>query len=54
VVGQARLAEPDAHRLDVAAFAEHAETAKKNCPVSAALTGIEISLNTRLASRGHG
>src|SRR5437867_1026920 len=31
-----------------AAFQEQAETAKKNCPVSKALTGTEITLDARL------
>ncbi|PYS71407.1 MAG: peroxiredoxin [Acidobacteria bacterium] len=34
--------------IDEKAFLEHAETAKKNCPVSQALTGVEIKLNARL------
>jgi osmotically inducible protein OsmC len=34
--------------LDAPAFAEHAETAKKTCPVSVALAGVQISLNARL------
>jgi osmotically inducible protein OsmC len=34
--------------LDAQAFAEHAETAKKNCPVSVALAGVQISLKARL------
>lgn len=34
--------------VDAAAFAEHAEAAKKNCPVSKALAGPEIKLNARL------
>ena len=34
--------------LDAKEFAEHAETAKKNCPVSKALAGVEITLNARL------
>jgi len=34
--------------LDPKSFAEHAETAKKNCPVSVALAGVQISLNARL------
>lgn len=34
--------------LDAAALAEHAEAAKKNCPVSKALTGPEIKLNAKL------
>ena len=35
--------------IDAAAFAEQAETAKANCPVSQALAGVEITLNARLA-----
>lgn len=34
--------------LDAAAFAELAETAKKNCPVSQALTGTTITLDATL------
>ena len=34
--------------LDAKAFAEHAETAKKNCPVSVALAAVPITLNARL------
>jgi osmotically inducible protein OsmC len=34
--------------VDAAAFAEHAEAAKKNCPVSKALAGPEIKLNAKL------
>ena len=34
--------------LDERAFREQAEMAKKNCPVSIALTGVEITLNARL------
>jgi osmotically inducible protein OsmC len=34
--------------LDAKGFAEHAETAKKSCPVSVALAGVQISLNARL------
>jgi osmotically inducible protein OsmC len=34
--------------IDRAAFLEQAETAKKNCPVSKALTGTEITLDARL------
>jgi lipoyl-dependent peroxiredoxin len=34
--------------LDAKAFAEHAEAAKKNCPVSVALAGVQITLNARL------
>ncbi|QNN53414.1 OsmC family protein [Nocardioides mesophilus] len=35
--------------VDAAAFAEHAENAKKNCPVSQALTGTTITLDATLA-----
>ncbi len=35
--------------IDAAAFAEQAEGAKKNCPVSRALGGVEIVLDARLA-----
>jgi osmotically inducible protein OsmC len=35
-------------KLTEAAFLEQAETAKKNCPVSKALAGPEITLNARL------
>jgi lipoyl-dependent peroxiredoxin len=34
--------------LDAKGFAEQAETAKKNCPVSVALAGVQISLTARL------
>lgn len=34
--------------LDEAAFLEHAEAAKKNCPVSKALAGPQITLNAKL------
>ena len=34
--------------IDEKTFLEHAETAKKNCPVSQALTGVDIKLNARL------
>ena len=35
--------------IDDAAFQQQAETAKKNCPVSKALAGVEIVLSARLA-----
>ena len=35
--------------IDERTFLQHAESAKKNCPVSMALTGAEIKLQTRLA-----
>ena len=34
--------------IEEGAFLEQAETAKKNCPVSQALAGTEISLNAKL------
>jgi osmotically inducible protein OsmC len=36
--------------LDERAFREQAETAKRNCPISMALAGVEISLNARLVT----
>jgi osmotically inducible protein OsmC len=35
--------------IDETTFLKHAETAKKNCPVSMALAGVEIKLQARLA-----
>jgi lipoyl-dependent peroxiredoxin len=35
--------------MDAAAFTEHAENAKANCPVSQALTGTTITLDASLA-----
>jgi osmotically inducible protein OsmC len=35
-------------QLSEAAFLEHAEAAKKNCPVSKALAGPEIRLHAQL------
>jgi osmotically inducible protein OsmC len=35
--------------LDEKTFMKHAEDAKKNCPVSMALTGAQIKLNAKLA-----
>jgi osmotically inducible protein OsmC len=34
--------------IDAAAFAEQAEAAKQNCPVSKALAGVDIALDARL------
>lgn len=34
--------------IDDATFQEHAEGAKKNCPVSKALAGVDIKLNAKL------
>jgi lipoyl-dependent peroxiredoxin len=39
----------DVPGLDEATFLEHAETSKKGCPVSKALTGPEIVLTAKLA-----
>lgn len=36
--------------MDNAAFQQHAENAKKNCPVSKALSGAAISLKAKLVS----
>ncbi len=36
--------------LDEAAFKEHAQAAKTGCPVSKALTGVEIVLNAKLVA----
>ena len=40
----------DVPGIDAAAFAEQAETAKANCPVSQALAGVDIELDARLAA----
>ena len=40
--------EADIPGIDTAKFLEHAEAAKKGCPVSQALTGTEIVLEARL------
>jgi len=42
--------EAEVPKLDNKAFIEHAEAAKKNCPVSVALAGVNISLKARLIS----
>jgi osmotically inducible protein OsmC len=39
----------DVPGIEDAVFQEQAETAKKNCPVSQALTGVDIQLTARLA-----
>ena len=41
--------EADVPKIDAKTFAEQAEAAKKGCPVSAALAGVQISLSARLA-----
>jgi osmotically inducible protein OsmC len=41
--------EADVPNLDEVGLQEHAAAAKENCPVSKALTGVEIVLNARLA-----
>ena len=40
--------EAEVPKIDAKIFQEHAEAAKKGCPVSAALAGVDISLNARL------
>ena len=42
--------EADIPGIDDATFQEHAESAKKNCPVSRALTGPEINVSAKLVS----
>jgi osmotically inducible protein OsmC len=42
--------EADVPGIEESAFLEQAETAKKNCPVSQALAGTEISLNAKLVN----
>jgi len=43
--------EADVPGIDEARFPEQAEQTKKNCPVSVALSGTQINLRARLASR---
>ena len=43
-------AEAKVPKIDAKAFQQEAEGAKKNCPVSAALAGTEITLEARLVS----
>lgn len=45
------VCEAKVHGMDQAAFAQHAEIARANCPVSRALARIEITLEARLAAR---
>jgi osmotically inducible protein OsmC len=40
--------------IDQSAFLDHAESAKKNCPVSQALAGTEIKLNAKLVKAATG
>ncbi len=40
--------ETEVPKLDRKGFLEHAEAAKKNCPVSVALGGVDLLLNARL------
>ena len=40
--------EADVPRIDEKTFLEHAESAKKNCPVSQALAGTQIKLEAKL------
>jgi osmotically inducible protein OsmC len=43
--------EADVPGIDDAKFQEQAEQMKKNCPISVALSGTQINLHARLASR---
>ena len=43
--------EADVPGIDEAKFQEQAELAKKNCPVSVALSGAQINLKARLSGR---
>ena len=48
-IGKVELStEAEVPKIDEKTFLEHAEGAKKNCPVSKALAGVEIQLNARL------
>ena len=48
-IGKVELStEAEVPEIDEKTFLEHAEGAKKNCPVSKALAGVEIQLNARL------
>ncbi|PYV89144.1 MAG: peroxiredoxin [Acidobacteria bacterium] len=48
-IGKVELStEAEVPQIDEKTFLEHAEGAKKNCPVSKALAGVEIQLNARL------
>ena len=40
--------EAEVSGIDQSAFLDHAEAAKKNCPVSQALAGVDIKLNAKL------
>lgn len=41
--------EAEVPQIDAGTFQEQAEAAKKGCPVSAALSGVQISLSARLS-----
>jgi len=43
--------EADVPKIDEAAFREHAEKAKKNCPVSKVLAGAQIQLDAKLVGK---
>jgi osmotically inducible protein OsmC len=45
------ICEADVPGIDPTSFVQHAETAKKTCPVSQALTGTELTLDVKLARR---
>ncbi len=42
------VTEGDVPGIDLATFVAHAETAKRGCPVSKALAGVEITLDARI------
>lgn len=42
------VTEADVPEIDLPTFVTHAETAKRGCPVSKALAGVEITLDARL------
>jgi osmotically inducible protein OsmC len=42
------VTEGDVPGLDLPTFTAHAETAKRGCPVSKALAGVEITLDAKL------
>jgi osmotically inducible protein OsmC len=46
--------EADVPGLDPAAFSAHAQAAKRDCPVSKALAGVDITLTASLRSRSEG
>lgn len=45
------VTEAEVPSIDATTFAQHAEAAKQDCPVSRALAGTEITLDARLAKQ---